>query len=111
MLNNIILEGSISELEYTTKDDASVCVNGIIVSENLALYFYIKGSVAKEYHKKLFKNTKVLLKGKLTLLQWEDHDKNKRSRYSMEVNSIKVLNDEDKKFSIVYSVQNNNFSI
>ena len=119
MFNKIILEGSITDIEYITLDNHEVKVNGTLLSidnENtnskLAIYFYIEGALAKRYYKKLFKNTKVLFKGKLKLLKWEDNSKNTKARYCIDIQSIDLINHkniDNKKFSILYSRDNNSF--
>ena len=118
MYNKTILEGNIQEIEYITKDDNTVIVNGTILSSNLeqdakcVLYFYIDGDIAKRYHKQLFKNTKILLEGRLEFRQWNESNGTPKGRYILNVEKLKLIDGIDsKKFSILYSREDNIFIV
>ena len=116
MYNKTVLEGEIQEIEYITNDDGVVIVNGTILSlkksqnTSCVLYFSFYGKLAKKYHKKLFKNTKVLLEGQLEFKQWSESNGTQRARYILNVEKLKLTDQiEDEKFSILYSSIDNSF--
>ena len=118
MYNKTILEGIVANIEYVTHDDNSIVVNGTISCNSdkskgkCVLYFNIYGDVAIKYHKQLFQNTKVLLEGQLEFKQWNESNGNTKARYSLNVEKLKLLDGIDnKKFSILYSSEDNSFII
>lgn len=119
MYNKIVLEGTIQEYEYITQDDDTILVNGTILSQEngdennwCILYFHISGNLAKIYHKRLFKDTKVLLEGQLKYKRWKEPCGNLRARYILNVQNLKLFDKEHQNnFSILYDMKNNSFKI
>jgi len=105
MFNKVILIGNMTreiELRYLTSGQA-VAKGGIATNrrfkdaggnqkdETMFIDFTVWGRTAEIANQYLHKGSRVLLEGRLTLEQWTDQNGQKRSRHSVTVENLKML--------------------
>lgn len=106
MFNKLILIGNLTrdiELRYLPSGQAlAKCgiatnrqwkdkMSGEQKTETMFIDFTVWGRSAEIAHQYLRKGSKVLLEGRLTLEQWTDQTGQKRSRHSVTVENLKML--------------------
>jgi single-strand DNA-binding protein len=105
MFNKVILIGNLTrdvELRYLPSGQAlAKCgiatnrrfkdANGMQKDETMFIDFTVWGRSAEIANQYLRKGSRVLLEGRLTLEQWTDQNGQKRSRHSITVENLKML--------------------
>ncbi|WP_457592677.1 single-stranded DNA-binding protein, partial [Hydrogenimonas sp.] len=105
MFNKVILIGNLTrdvELRYLPSGQAlakcGIATNrrykdasGMQKDETMFIDFTVWGRSAEVANQYLHKGSRVLLEGRLTLEQWTDQSGQKRSRHSITVENLKML--------------------
>ncbi len=105
MFNKVILIGNLTrdvELRYLPSGQAlakcGIATNrrykdasGVQKDETMFIDFTVWGRSAEVANQYLHKGSRVLLEGRLTLEQWTDQSGQKRSRHSITVENLKML--------------------